>query len=206
MMDEHYVVLEELIRRGKTHVNLRYSTNASKLTHRGTNVIDMWKQFDSVRIAASIDHYGERAEYIRTGTDWGTVETNLKFIQQLPNIYFSINNTVTVYNYLTLNKFYEYMINKGLLSKETINNHISHHLCYGPPHTTPMILPKHLKDIGTIANSKLPIDLSDHINIVNAEDIWEANKENFQHTTKLIDNARGESFVKIFPELAEMME
>jgi hypothetical protein len=98
------------------------------------------------------------------------------------------------------------MINKGFFIRETAKHHISHHLCYGPPHTIPMILPKHLKDIGAIANSKLPVDLSDQINIVNAEDIWEANKENFQHTTKLIDEARGESFVKIFPELAEMME
>ncbi len=206
MMDEHYIVLEELIRRGKTNVSLRYSTKASKLMHRGTSVIDMWKHFNSVRIVASIDHYGERAEYIRTGTEWGTVETNLKLIQQLPNVYFSINNTVTVYNYLTLNEFYEYMINQGFFNSDTAKHHVSHHLCYGPPHTTPMIMPKHLKDIGTIANSKLPVDLSDHINIVNAEDIWEANKENFQHTTKLIDKARGESFVKIFPELAEMME
>lgn len=205
MMDEHYIVLEELIRRGRTNVHLRYSTNASKLMHRGTSVLDLWKRFDSIRVVASIDHYGERAEYIRTGTNWAVVEDNLKKIQQLPNIYFSINNTVTVYNYLTLNKFYEYMFDAGVLNKETVTGRVSHHLCYGPPHTIPMILPKHLKEIGAINNSTLPVDISSHIDTVNKEDIWEINKENFQFTTRIIDEARGESFVKVFPELAEMM-
>jgi MoaA/NifB/PqqE/SkfB family radical SAM enzyme len=204
LMDEHYILLEELIRRGKTNVQLRYSTNASKLTHRGQSVIELWKHFPNIRVVASIDHYGDRAEYIRTGTVWGTVEENLKTIQSLPNVFFSISNTITVYNYLTLHEFYDYMIKAGIIQENDIK--ISHHICYGPPHTVPMILPKHLKKIGSDRLRTLPIDLSSQINAVEAEDIWEVNKENFMHTTKLIDKARGESFVKVFPELAEMME
>jgi hypothetical protein len=39
---------------------------------------------NGVDIYASIDHYGERAEYIRHGTDWGLVESNFLQAKKTP--------------------------------------------------------------------------------------------------------------------------
>ena len=113
--DDHYTVLEDLIRRNKTDVVLRYSTNLSVLKFKDKDLLNLWSKFKkNIEVYASIDHYGERAEYIRHGTDWGVVESNLHIVKKLPNITFRINSVLGIYNYLTFGDFYMYLIKQGL--------------------------------------------------------------------------------------------
>ena len=74
---EHYVILEEMIRKGRTDTILRYNTNAS-ISYKQYDIFDLWKHFDRIELSCSID-YGERAEVMRHGTDWARVEEKLKF-------------------------------------------------------------------------------------------------------------------------------
>ena len=98
--EEHYVMLEEMIRRGKTNITLRYNTNASNIKYKNHDVLSLWKHFDKVELSCSIDHYGERAEWIRSGTDWGVVETNLLTFRTLKYVSFQINTVFSIFNYL----------------------------------------------------------------------------------------------------------
>ena len=76
--NEHYVILEEMIRKGRTDTILRYNTaNASTISYKQYDIFDLWKHFDRIELSCSIDRYGERAEVMRHGTDWARVEEKL---------------------------------------------------------------------------------------------------------------------------------
>jgi hypothetical protein len=48
--------------------------------------------------------------------------------------------------------------------------------------------------------------LKSNVNWVNSSNVWEQYKQLFQQEVKEIDAVRGEDFVKVFPELATLME
>jgi MoaA/NifB/PqqE/SkfB family radical SAM enzyme len=50
---------------------------------KGKNVIDYWRQFDNVSVGVSIDCVGDRAEYVRYGTNWKTVHDNFVLLNKL---------------------------------------------------------------------------------------------------------------------------
>jgi organic radical activating enzyme len=83
MMDEHYVILEELERRGRFDVRLIYNSNFTQVKLKDRMVFDYWKKFDSVAVGASLDAMGPRAEYIRKGTKWQTVEDNRRQMMEI---------------------------------------------------------------------------------------------------------------------------
>ena len=105
--EEHYVILEEMIRKGRTDTVLRYNTNASTISYKQYDIFDLWKHFDRIELSCSIDHYGERAELMRHGTDWGRVENNLKRFRALDYVEFQMNKVFSIMNYSTIVEFYE---------------------------------------------------------------------------------------------------
>ena len=92
-----------------------------------------------------------------------------------------------------------------------------------PEYLTSNVLPQHYKDEGRLKLLSL-LDImrerefsanSPSITAVNSiidwtmapsENTWEKYKEEFRTTTALRDSIRGESFVKTFPELADLMD
>lgn len=77
----HWYALEKLIECGRSgEINLVYSSNCSTLTYRGKDVLELWKQYKTVTIMASVDEVGERFNYIRWPGKWDKISTNLKKI------------------------------------------------------------------------------------------------------------------------------
>jgi sulfatase maturation enzyme AslB (radical SAM superfamily) len=86
LTDKHYDILEYLISIGKTNVKLHYNTNFSNLKYKDKSIISLWKHFSNIQVYASLDSWGDRAEYIREGTDWKLIEDNFRLIrQELPH-------------------------------------------------------------------------------------------------------------------------
>ena len=112
--DEHYVMLEEMIRLGRTDIVLRYNTNASNIKYKKHDILDLWKHFKKIELSCSVDHYGERAEYLRKGTEWGRIESNLLTFRELDYVVFQINTVFSLFNYLTIGSFYDYLMNYQL--------------------------------------------------------------------------------------------
>ena len=212
--EEHYLILEELIRKNKTNIKIRYNTNCSVLSYKDKNIFDLWKHFDHVDISASIDHIGERAEYIRTGTDWGKVEHNLQKFNSKDNITLSVNTVLSVYNYTTLPLLYEYLINFGLFNGESFNSLVC---TKTPEYFSSTVLPKVLKD-NCLPNHLKLLDkmknlskdwrhlIEPAIKFTNSSDDWSTQKENFLKETLIRDSIRNDSFEKTFPELVMMMD
>ena len=125
MMDEHYVILEELEKRKRFDVRLIYNTNFTKTKLKDRYVFDYWRKFDSVAVGASLDAMGPRAEFIRKGTKWSEVEANRKLmIEQCPNVDFYISPTLSIQNALHLPDFHKEWVDKGLIKPQDLNVNI----------------------------------------------------------------------------------
>ena len=119
LTDKHYDILEHLISIGKTNVKLEYNSNCSVLKYKSKSVLELWKHFDTIHIGASLDHYGSRAEYIRSGTDWNLVKNNIQKIkQECPHIKMQSNTVVSIFNLYTLTDFFDYVLEEGFFDIE----------------------------------------------------------------------------------------
>lgn len=125
LMEEHYNILEELVRRGRTDVRLIYNTNFTHTDLKGRSVFEYWKQFKSVAVGASLDDMGSRGEYIRKGTAWGQVEKNREDMLRIcPEVDFYISPTLSIMNARHLPKFHRVWVEKGLIRAQDLNVNI----------------------------------------------------------------------------------
>jgi hypothetical protein len=217
--EEHYVMLEEMIKQGRTDIALVYNSNASNLKFKSKDIIQLWSQFKKpVEFWASIDHVGERAEYIRAGTNWGEIETNLLILKSLPNLNLSLNTVSSVFNHVTLKEFYTYLIDKKIYEPPPGWSCSLYPLTH-PEHFSAQILPTNLKQQARVKinellqymNSKGFTPFQENIiqntaNWTESADRWEIYKDVFRSYVLELDKVRGEDFVKVFPELASLMD
>lgn len=125
LMEEHYHILDELVRRGRFDVRLIYNTNFTHTDLKGKSVFEYWKQFKSVAVGASLDDSGLRGEYIRKGTDWAVVEQNRRDMLAIcPEVDFYISPTLSIMNALHLPDFHRDWVEKGLLKPQDLNVNI----------------------------------------------------------------------------------
>jgi radical SAM protein with 4Fe4S-binding SPASM domain len=125
MMEEHYLILEELERRGRFDVRLIYNTNFTHTRLKDRTVFDYWRKFNSVAVGASLDASGPRGEYIRKGTDWAVVESNRRQMMEIcPRVDFYISPTLSIMNALHLPDFHRDWVEKGLLKPQDLNVNI----------------------------------------------------------------------------------
>lgn len=209
--DEHYVMLEEMIRKGKTDIVLRYNTNASNIKYKKHDILDLWKHFKKIELSCSVDHFGDRAEWIRHGTEWGKVESNLLTFRDLDYVDFQINTVLSIFNYLTITDFYQYLQSKDLVR---VNDwYHSLYLAVNPSYYSAKSLPKELKvkarkkarqfariNRGTLVERLM----NDAVNFADESNQWTDSKDTFWMHTKSIDKLRKEDFFKTFPELAKL--
>lgn len=212
--DEHYVMLEEMIRKGRTDIVLRYNTNASNVKYKNYDLLDLWKRFKKIELSCSIDHYGERAEWLRHGTDWGKVESNLLMFRSLDYVSFQLNTVLSIFNFLTLPDFYRYLIDKKIVTND--DWHHSLYLAVHPSYYSAKSVPKVLKQ-KAIANMEdfvkscqseyilLGRLVESGINFAREQDTWNDNKSIFMQHTRSIDKIRNEDFFSTFPELNELI-
>jgi organic radical activating enzyme len=125
LMEEHYRILDELVRRGRFDVRLIYNTNFTHTDLKGRSVFEYWKQFQSVAVGASLDDSGRRGEYIRKGTDWSVVEQNRRDMLEIcPEVDFYISPTLSIMNAWHLPDFHRDWVEKGLIRAQDLNVNI----------------------------------------------------------------------------------
>ena len=207
---EHYVILEELIRKGRTSTVLRYNTNASTISYKDKDIFELWSHFDKIELSCSIDHYGERAELLRHGTKWGRVEENMKKFKSLDYIDFQLNTVFSVFNYLTLPEFYQYMHNTGLVDLDNDWYH-SLYLAVHPAYYCARALPVEMKvqaekNIRKWNAGKGCVDrlTKDAMKFAAEEDTWDTVKDQVLHNFSRLDRIRDENLYSVFPELEQL--
>jgi hypothetical protein len=211
--EEHYRILDKWIDMGKRDVKMDYTTNFTQMGYKKKTAFEYWNAFENVRVAASLDANHLRAEYLRKNMVWETVVQNRKnMIQQCPHVYFEITPTVSVYNVLNLPDFHKEWIEEGLLEPQNIRINI----LLDPTYMRLQILPKKHKE-------KIFTRYVEHISylkhfektnyiIKDFESIlqfMETDRSSeipmFLYKTQKVDKIREENFLKIFPELENLV-
>jgi radical SAM protein with 4Fe4S-binding SPASM domain len=125
IMEEHNRILKLLIEKGNTRVRLIYNTNLTELKFKKESVLDLWKHFPTVCVAASLDDMGDRASIIRSGTDWTRVEQNIRDLKrECPHIDFMISPTLSIMNIWNFVPFHRYMVESGFIRAQDFNLNI----------------------------------------------------------------------------------
>jgi len=79
MFEIHWDVMKYLVDSGHSkNVTVRYNTNLSRTSFKGTNLYDLLPHFKKVNVSASIDGTDKIVEYIRHGIKWETWLDNFK--------------------------------------------------------------------------------------------------------------------------------
>jgi sulfatase maturation enzyme AslB (radical SAM superfamily) len=213
LSSEHYEILDALIACGNTDVKINYNTNFTTLQYRSRNVLELWKQFTNITIGASIDAYGVVAEYVRHGTVWETIESNLELVKsQCPHVNLTVTSTVGLLNVgslLVLQKTWHE-------SKQLDISKFSQNILIGPDHLTLTSLPnEHKRRLDTLINnhilwcrnneaSRLADQWQDVLNYM-----WSAdtsyNSAEFKRLISITDHHRRESLKKSIPELQNLL-
>ena len=142
LMPEHLHLLKLLNARKRTDITLRYHTNVSALWYKNTYIPEMWKAFDTVKVGVSLDAAGKKAEYLRKGTRWDELETNIRGLAlDYPGVQMFWVPTVSVFNALDLPSIHRYFINSGLFGMSAIKPN----MCRKPAFYNIKILPKDQK-------------------------------------------------------------
>ena len=141
LMEEHYFILDELIKRNRTDVRIRYNTNLTKLKYKKWDVLEYWKKFSNVNIFASIDAKDDVAEYIRSGTKWKSLDKNIRLVLEHNPEILGANITLQILNIFNLPEILDYLLSIGVnYHKILISNVVSY-----PRYYSCQILPDHLK-------------------------------------------------------------
>jgi hypothetical protein len=210
IMEEHNRILNMLIDKGNTNLGLVYNTNLTELKFKRQSVLDLWKHFPNICVAASLDDMGDRAGIIRSGTDWLQVEQNIRDLkQECPHIDFMISPTLSMMNIWNFTKFHRYMVEQGFIKAQDFNVNI----LQGPESYRIDMLPTDIKQ-------KFKEEFEEHIRWLEPIDAIQRAVggfrgaiefmmardnshllKNFWQTVDSLDWSRNESLLSVVPEL-----
>lgn len=218
IMEQHYMILQELLDRKKTNVLLRYNTNLSKLNYKNINVLEYWNHFDTVEVWASLDSYLERGEYLRKGTVWSEIEDNIRAIKrECPHISLKISATVGIFNAYDLTDFIRHCINSGFID----DNGWMVNPIQTPEFMRIQVLPiKYKEELLVRFNSFIEetylvgnVSITDRTNSIaqinHLKDYMMAEDRSHQlpellEEIQIIDRIRNEDFFSVFPEYQDL--
>jgi radical SAM protein with 4Fe4S-binding SPASM domain len=213
LIAEHYKILDVLIACGNTDLEITYNTNFTTLNYRGRSVLDLWKKFSNVTVGASLDAEGNVAEYVRHGTNWNIIKSNLKLVKsQCPHVNFTVTSTVGLLNATSLIRLQQDWHNSKTLD---ISN-FSQSIMIGPDHLTVCVLPlKHKQQLEQTINHHIAWCKKNNANTLAKlwEDVlnymWSRDHSHllteFKRLTQVMDQHRNESLSVSIPELTNLL-
>ena len=214
LMEEHYKILDELVRQKKFNVRLIYNTNFTHTNLKDRSVFEYWKLFDSVSVGASLDGAGQYGEYIRKGSEWGKIEQNRIVMMEIcPKVDFYISPTLSIMNAWHLPDFHRDWVERGFIKPQDLNVNI----LQDPPHYRIDIAPMKYKQ-------RLRIKYQEHLEWLTNQDPLERASEGFKSAinfmmatdnthlidtfwrkTHELDSIRSERLLDIIPELEGLL-
>jgi MoaA/NifB/PqqE/SkfB family radical SAM enzyme len=214
LMEEHYKILDELVKRKKFHVRLIYNTNFTHTNLKDQSVFEYWKLFDSVSVGASLDGSGKYGEYIRKGTEWSKIEQNrINMLKICPDVDFYISPTLSIMNAWHLPDFHRDWVERGLIRAQDLNVNI----LQDPPFYRIDIAPMKYKQ-------RLRVKYQEHLEWLKSRDTLARASEGFKSAinfmmasdnthlvdtfwrkTHELDSIRSERLLDIVPELQALL-
>jgi len=210
IMEEHYRILNALIKAGKTDVRLIYNTNFSEMRYKKQNVLELWNQFSNVCVGASLDAMGPLAEFVRKGTDWAQVERNREEMLKIcPQVDFYISPTLSVMTVFQLPEFHRNWVEKGFLKHQDLNVNILQDPAYFridilPEATKQQLKQQYEEHIAWLTPHdrlrRATVGFESAVNFMMADDKSNLVPAFWDRTNKL-DKIRSEDLLAVIPEL-----
>lgn len=152
MTPEHYDFLEHLTELN-TDIELLYTSNFTRLELKGKHVMDYWPKFRVVNAVASLDHYGEYAAYVRTGSDYEQIVKNINEVRShgLPNVRTAVTSVYSLYNATRLGDFVIQLFEDGVIDSM---NQIVFNLLVNPSYQMATIMPHGVLEIAKYNTQK----------------------------------------------------
>lgn len=210
---EHYEILDALIASNNTDLKITYNTNLTTLNYRGRSILDLWKQFSNITVGASIDAENAVAEYVRHGTKWNTIESNVELLKsQCEHVNFTVTSTVGLLNVNSLINLQQRWHN----SKTLDISKFSQNIMISPEHLTVSALPfehkhrltqtinHHIVWCGENNAKDLATQWTDVLNYMWSKDDSHYMPE-FKRLTQITDQHRNESLARALPELKNLV-
>jgi organic radical activating enzyme len=217
--DKHYEILQYCIDNGYAkNISVWVTTNFTKTHYKNYNLVEMWKQFKSVEITASIDGYEKRGEYLRDGSNWDTIIKNREeLLRELPDIQFEIVPTLNIMNSYTIIDLYKNFIDKKYIKPGRIQINLLTH----PEHMQIKNLPENHKEILREKYKQVILWIKDRfpnnghaqrdiqqfemaLELLNKQRSQEE-FERFLQRTELVDGYRGNDFFGTFTEFQDFI-
>jgi radical SAM protein with 4Fe4S-binding SPASM domain len=210
---EHYKILDALVRGNNTNLEIFYNTNFTSLVYKGTSIVDVWKKFTNITVGASLDAMGAVAEYVRHGTKWEIIESNLSLIKtHCPHVKFTVTSIVGLLNVFSLIELQTSWHNSQTLdiSKFTVSTMI------GPDYLTLQVLPEkhkvqvsekikaHIKWCEQHQAMTLARQWADVLQYMCATDSSHLLPK-FKQLTETMDQFRNESLSLVLPEFSDLL-
>lgn len=219
LQDEHYLLLEKLVKLAKTDVLLQYNTNLTTLEYKEWSVLKLWASFPRLSIIASIDGVKEQVELLRKGVKWDLIVKNLSMIKKsLPHVNLCIAPTVGVTNVFHITEAIQTFIDLQIVS---LPDHIEINILNDPKYlsvhilnlTERLSLKKHFADflfklepdISPLLFQKISSLLNNILAHLDTEPMNDKERLKFKKFTHRLDIIRKEKTVLLFPELVDLL-
>jgi MoaA/NifB/PqqE/SkfB family radical SAM enzyme len=219
LIEEHYVILDELLALGRDRVALSYNSNMSELLVGNFDVLALWSRFKHVTLQASVDGVGRRGELIRRGLSWTRFVENVVAVKQrCPHVNILFGITVSVFNVFALPDLHRDLVALGCCSAHDFRIHpLQEAAIYCIQILPPDLKRKVAQDLIAYART-LPADedgsaeygpirrqFQHVIDYMMAADRQEL-IDRFRTMTLNLDRLRGEETGEICPELAPLLQ
>ena len=182
----------------------------TNLTIYDQELIDKFSKFKKVEIGMSIDAVGEKNDYIRQGSKWENIESNLtKFVDYCKthtNVKPMVCATTMTLNVYYMDELFEYFNNKNipLSVQNRVYDKKEYNISYIPRPIKEKIKEKLSKYKPTTNISRWEHELEILLGVLSydppdlkifQDSFWKKNRE--------LDKIRGQDFTTVFPEYAE---
>jgi len=205
VLEQHYKILEYLISKGKTDINVQYNTNLSILKFKEYDLLDLWKKFKKINLWTSCDGYKNVSEYVRKELVWEDFENNVEKVRPYVTTISSVVSILTIYSMPDL-----------LLWGKRKNIPVFGTTLVTPSYYSLQILPENEKRNillyykNFIENNKKDLHMtdirhmSDWLKYMKGElPDKEKLSSLFKKNTGLLDRNRNENFTDVVPQLAD---
>jgi sulfatase maturation enzyme AslB (radical SAM superfamily) len=124
--DEQLDFTQTILKYKPENIHLRYATNLTHLSYKNVSYPEIWKHFKKVNVKVSIDGLDDVYNYIRVGSQFEKIVSNIKKLQDfnLPNLSLSIGFTTQAYNLYQLPEFLDYF--EKIIPRQAITTHLLH--------------------------------------------------------------------------------
>jgi sulfatase maturation enzyme AslB (radical SAM superfamily) len=197
------------------NIELTFNTNMTKIPARHRV---LWPQFKSVNLLCSIDAYGELNDYIRYPAKWIRLARNLDIIDQqheeLNVGSATLSVTVQIYNIFHLHELIDYAREQFSFIRPIPNLvHLSIPDYFNIQHLPEDLKQQAIERLAALKDKLVLAGETDGLNQLDSVLSYISMGEHslylmneFKRVTSIFDRLRGESLIKLVPQLGPIME